>query len=173
MRVRLAAPPLFPGPAVLAVATLLGVVACALLPENGRDPVPLPSGARMESSAEELHLRRLNQHRAEENLSPLERLDCLDQVARDWTARMAADDWFEHNPELVDEVSRACSPRVWRRVGENIAVGPDADRMFDGWLDSPGHRANIENEAFRHVGIAAVRAGDGRLWSTHVFARFL
>ncbi len=42
-------------------------------------------------------------------------------------------------------------------AGENLAVGFDeSDAVNQGWLDSPGHKANILSEKFTEIGIAAV-----------------
>ncbi len=43
---------------------------------------------------------------------------------------------------------------TYRLAGENIAAGyqtPSA--VLEGWLGSPGHRANIENCGFTHHGV--------------------
>lgn len=43
----------------------------------------------------------------------------------------------------------------WRRVGENIAFGQRSPReAVEGWLDSPGHCANIMNRGFTEMGAA-------------------
>jgi uncharacterized protein YkwD len=42
-------------------------------------------------------------------------------------------------------------------VGENLAEGDftsDAD-LVKGWMDSPGHRANILNTKYEEIGIAS------------------
>lgn len=51
----------------------------------------------------------------------------------------------------------------WRAYGENIAEGyatPQA--VFQGWLNSSGHRANIENPIYRDVGFGLA----GKFWTT-------
>jgi uncharacterized protein YkwD len=41
-----------------------------------------------------------------------------------------------------------------RGVGENIARGyPTASAVVDGWMSSSGHRANIQNCAWRYTGV--------------------
>ena len=40
--------------------------------------------------------------------------------------------------------------------------------VVQGWLRSPGHRANILHEQFRLVGVAAVKR-KGRWWAAQVF----
>jgi len=42
-----------------------------------------------------------------------------------------------------------------RLTGENIALGPEsAEEVVDGWLDSPGHCANIMDPRFQDIGVA-------------------
>jgi uncharacterized protein YkwD len=56
---------------------------------------------------------------------------------------------------------------VW---AENIARGqPTPPAVVDGWMNSPGHRANILNCRLTMVGIGVVR-GAGGPWWTQVFA---
>jgi uncharacterized protein YkwD len=45
-----------------------------------------------------------------------------------------------------------------RLTGENIAFGPEsAEEVVAGWLDSPGHCANIMDPRFREMGVAVVQ----------------
>ena len=40
--------------------------------------------------------------------------------------------------------------------GENIAFGQtDANDVMNAWLNSPGHKANIEQPSFRSIGVGA------------------
>jgi uncharacterized protein YkwD len=57
----------------------------------------------------------------------------------------------------------------WRTVGENIAYGGNNSSIFQGLSNSPGHYANMTNPSFTHVGIGAVLAPSGLLWTAHVF----
>ncbi len=50
-------------------------------------------------------------------------------------------------------------------VAENIAMGQqDQYEVLNTWMRSPGHRANILNGAFRRIGVAAYRIGEGRIF---------
>ena len=54
--------------------------------------------------------------------------------------------------------------------GENIAYGyTSADAVMQGWLNSPGHRANIENPSYRAIGVGAAASSAGRLYWTQEF----
>ena len=55
-------------------------------------------------------------------------------------------------------------------LGENVAVGyPTAEAVMAGWMNSPGHRANILNCAARAMGVGVATGADGRLYWTQVF----
>ena len=42
----------------------------------------------------------------------------------------------------------------YRTCGENIAAGsPTPERVVEQWMNSPGHRANILNGAFKYLGL--------------------
>ena len=58
-----------------------------------------------------------------------------------------------------------------RLTGENIAFGPEsAEEAVAGWLDSPGHCANIMDPRFQHIGVAlATGRGRGRIYWVQEF----
>jgi uncharacterized protein YkwD len=50
-------------------------------------------------------------------------------------------------------------------VAENIAMGqPDSASVVQCWMNSPGHRANILNQSYRRIGVAAYRTPDGTIF---------
>lgn len=50
-------------------------------------------------------------------------------------------------------------------AGENIAYGYRTPQdVFQGWLNSPGHRKNIENASYRVLGVGAAVNDDGRIY---------
>ncbi|MGE3610859.1 MAG: CAP domain-containing protein [Bacteriovoracaceae bacterium] len=54
--------------------------------------------------------------------------------------------------------------------GENVAMGQrSAKAVFDSWMNSPGHRANIENSRYTHSGFGFEKNMDGRYYWTHLF----
>ena len=52
-------------------------------------------------------------------------------------------------------------------AGENIAAGySNPDWVMEGWMNSPGHRANILTEGFKHIGVGYTAGGDyGHYWT--------
>jgi uncharacterized protein YkwD len=56
----------------------------------------------------------------------------------------------------------------WTVAGENVGAGLSMRGLYDAFMDSDGHRANILERRFRRVGIG-VYAHDGFLWVTMIF----
>lgn len=107
--------------------------------------------------------------------APLTLSALLNRAALIQAQDMAAHKNFEH----VGTDSSTPSQRVtrvgyrWRSVAENIALGPTtASLVIEGWLNSPGHCANIMNAASTEMGIAfAVDAQPhGGIYWSQVFA---
>lgn len=56
-------------------------------------------------------------------------------------------------------------------IGENVASGPmTAREVVDGWLNSPGHKKNIEGN-FTLTGIGYARDKKGDIYFTQIFSR--
>jgi uncharacterized protein YkwD len=110
----------------------------------------------------------VNAHRAQLGLTPLLVSPTLTATAQ-WKARnMAALGYLDHDDpapdaRTADERVAACGYHStgW---GENIAFGySTAQAVFDAWLDSPEHRANIERPDYRATGVGA--AGAPTYWA--------
>ena len=107
---------------------------------------------------------------ARENYPPSAALiisDRLHQAARAHAQDMARREYFEHESpdgsQPRDRVRRA--GYAYRLVGENIAFGPvSAEEVVAGWLNSPGHCANIMDSRFRDMGVAVARARKPGHW---------
>jgi uncharacterized protein YkwD len=88
---------------------------------------------------------------------PLRASRQLNAAAADHARDMARKNYFDHRgrdgSQPKDRVLRAgYEPRL---SGENIAFGPEtAEEVVAGWLDSPGHCANIMEPKFEHIGVA-------------------
>ena len=54
----------------------------------------------------------------------------------------------------------------YRTAGENIAYGQRSpEEVVNGWMNSPGHRANILNGSFGKIGIGVYQSGGVIYWS--------
>jgi len=119
----------------------------------------------------------VNQHRAARGLVQLQVSVPLTNSAI-WKSRhMARYEYMGHNDPAppvargVGERLLACGyPANSAGWGENIAYGyPTADAVMQGWLNSAGHRGNIENASFRAIGVGAATSSDGSLFWTQQF----
>jgi uncharacterized protein YkwD len=104
----------------------------------------------------------LNFERAQAGLPPLVENGLLDRAAERHSADMVARRFFEHvSPDGVTPESRIAAagyvPGPLGTTGENIAWGDGGvaspASIVDGWMHSPGHRANILRPTYREVGI--------------------
>jgi uncharacterized protein YkwD len=87
---------------------------------------------------------------------PLKISTSLTDAAENHARDMAKRKYFEHRgrdgSQPKDRVLRAGYQS--RLTGENIALGPQsAEEVVAGWLDSPGHCANIMDSRFVDIGV--------------------
>jgi uncharacterized protein YkwD len=88
---------------------------------------------------------------------------------------MAAQSRFAHEGADGSTAGQRVARTGYRAalVGENIAAGPtSASEVVKGWLESPGHCANLMDARFTEMGLAYAvdaRSTSGIYW-TQVFA---
>ncbi|MFH8283372.1 CAP domain-containing protein [Streptomyces antibioticus] len=113
-----------------------------------------------------------NRERAAAGLRPLAVDARLTTAAQAHCADMVARRFYSHtSPEggqPWDRTAAAGSPL--RTVGENIACGQrTAAEVVEGWMNSPGHRANILKPAFTHIGVGFAGGGPSGTYWTQLF----
>ncbi len=82
--------------------------------------------------------------------------------------------FFAHeNPDGAQVWDRAVATGyAYRKVAENIAAGqPTAADVVRGWMDSPGHRANILDAELTQIGVGRATGGSYGVYWTQVFGR--
>lgn len=134
---------------------------------------PAPSGSTGSSSAataEAAVLSLVNEERAKVGCSPVRADAALAKLAGDFSADMAARDFFDHtDPDGLTPWDRAAQAGVESLGGENIARGQaDAAAVMTSWMNSDGHRANILNCDYKTLGVG-VHLGAGGPWWTQDF----
>lgn len=164
-------------------ATVLGALAgAALLVPAGASAATCSGANRSVASQGTAKAERavrclVNQRRAAGGLRALGYDGRAARAAQRHTDDMVRRRYFDH----VSPGGSTISDRVnatgmkWRTIGENIAVGQRTPAaVVRGWMNSPGHRANIMNASFTVLGVGASRRGtrgySGPTW-TQVFAR--
>lgn len=119
--------------------------------------------------AEEI-LNIVNTHRQNIGQAPLVSNDLATQLAVEHTEYMISindinHDNFDQRANKLSDAENATS------MGENVAVRySTATAVVQGWLDSDGHRKNIEGN-YTHTGIAVVKDSEGIRYFTQIFYR--
>ncbi len=101
------------------------------------------------------------------------RLSRAAQIQAEQTARVGRlDHVLTDAPYPRPEDRLAAAGYAWQAYGENLASGyPDARSVVEGWMDSPGHRANIVGTAFTQIGAGHAFDAAGRPYYVQVFGR--
>lgn len=141
------------------------IVAPALKPFSAVNPfAPLP---------EQQFLVLINRERRAAGLEDLQLDAPLSRVAASHSRDMIANGFFGHvSPDsgtLSDRLGKAGI--IFQAAGENLAMAQNVAEANAALFESPGHRANLLNPEFTHVGIGRVRRADGTLFVTQVFSR--
>ncbi|MDQ0159783.1 CAP domain-containing protein [Alkalibacillus salilacus] len=119
-------------------------------------------------SFEEQVVNLVNEEREKRGLQPLTRSQELSNVARDKSQDMANQGYFSHqSPTYGSPFDMMSDYGIdYRRAGENIAQGQRSpESVMQGWMNSEGHRENILNDQFTHIGVGYVESQGTTYWT--------
>ncbi len=115
-------------------------------------------------------LELINNYRVGMDLAPLNNLNIIKSVAFTHTDYMVSvnqvnhDNFFQRKSSLVKNASA-------KEVTENVAYAySSAESVVNAWLNSPGHKANIEGD-FTDFDISAEKNSDGKWYFTNIFIK--
>jgi uncharacterized protein YkwD len=172
MRRRSRTPLAFGALLALVAATVVSLVASAPAATNCS---PTASWGTNRADLASQVVTLVNQYRAGKGLSQLSISAPLTNSSVWKSMHMAGYGYFDHN-DPAPPVSRSAFQRArdcdytgsgW---GENIAWGyATPQSVMTGWLNSPGHRANIENASYRSIGVGVAANASGQLYWTQNF----
>ncbi len=114
----------------------------------------------------------VNQERAKAGLQPLVAKADLNKVAQLKAEDMAKNNYFSHtSPTYGSPFDMMKQFGIsYTRAGENIAMGyRTPESVMEGWMNSPGHKANILNKDFTEIGVGFT--ADGYYWVQHFVRR--
>lgn len=140
----------------------------------GENAVGQGTPARLDLNNDEDALVALtNAERKRASLAHLIPNPALMRMAREQSKSMARLQQLSHSIE-----GRSFSVRLTESgyqsmaAGENVAEGQvNAAEAVQDWMHSPGHRTNIMNGQYSHIGVAVSVSKSGRRFYTQVFAR--
>ncbi|WP_345558992.1 CAP domain-containing protein [Streptomonospora halophila] len=114
-----------------------------------------PDGGSQPSTLAQQVVSIANDRRAEAGCGPLQVDPRLTAASEAHSRDMAERDYMAHeNPDGEGPAERAEDAGYGSWSGENVAAGyTSAESVMEGWMDSPGHRANILNCDNTEVGV--------------------
>ena len=126
--------------------------------------IPIPDSAALAYEKEVIAL--VNKERRLAGLKDLTYDWQLSRVARYKSEDMRDKGYFSHtSPTYGSPFQMMKSFGIsYRSAGENIAKGQKTPaEVVNAWMNSSGHRANILNSSFTHIGVGYV--ADGKYWT--------
>lgn len=107
-----------------------------------------------------------NVERQKAGLAALKSDKALMGAAREKSLDMQKNKYFSHtSPTFGSPFDRMKALGIkYSAAGENIAMGQKTpEEVVKGWMNSPGHRANIMSTSFTHIGVGY--AANGNYWT--------
>jgi len=115
-------------------------------------------------------LELINNHRLSKGLTPLRNMDIIKSQAYNHTDYMiehnqvSHDNFYERKNYLMNNTGA-------KSVSENVAYGfTSAESVVNAWLNSEGHKENIEGN-FSDFDISAERNAEGKWYYTNIFIK--
>ena len=111
-------------------------------------------------------VRLVNVERTKNGLKPLTYDWELSRVARIKSQDMRDNKYFSHTSPTYGSPFQMMKDFgiTYRSAGENIARGQATPQsVVNAWMNSSGHRANILNSSFTHIGVGYV--ANGKYWT--------
>lgn len=129
------------------------------------------TGSTTLSAQGQAMVNSINQERAAAGLAPLQVNLSLVEVAQLKANDMKTNGYFSHNsPTYGSPFDMMRSAGIsFRGAAENIAINSSVDGAMAAFMSSDGHRRNILNPAFTHVGIGVVQSSYGTYY-VQIFA---
>ncbi len=124
--------------------------------------INIPSVSSTVISFESEVVRLVNAERSKTGLAPLTQDWQLSRVARYKSQDMKDLGYFSHtSPTYGSPFEMMKSFGItYSTAGENIAKGYSTpEDVVKAWMNSPGHRANILNSSYTHIGVGYVAQG--------------
>lgn len=119
-----------------------------------------------QASVEQEVVKLVNAERAKAGLPALKEDWELSRVAKYKSQDMHDKNYFDHtSPSYGSPFAMMKKFGItYKAAGENIAKGQkSASEVVNAWMNSEGHRANILNKSYTHIGVGFVK--DGNYWS--------
>ncbi len=134
-------------------------------------PAPIPTSSPYRTLEQDA-FNRINVYRQSKDLSPLVWNEEIASVARTHSIEMANGSVAFGHDGFSDRAKALQQKMSLRGLAENVAYNdyPDpAHTSVNGWIESTGHRTNIENAAYTLTGMGVAKSSDGAYYFTQLF----
>lgn len=151
--------------AVAAVAPMIGALAPQVMSTPAAASEQTVNSVRL-NGFEAALAARINDVRRANGLRALVVVPGATDVARRWAWHLARAQALSHNPNLVSALEHAGSS-AWTSIAENVGEGSSVspESLFQAYMASPPHRANILDAGARYLGVGVVERS-GVAWNT-------
>ncbi|SDS28700.1 Cysteine-rich secretory protein family protein [Formosa sp. Hel1_31_208] len=156
-------------PIMVLVALLTFSCSTEKFPDETINSMSLPSAPSAKAIEIEI-LELINAHRITEGLTPLNNHDVIKSVAFTHTDYMVEvdnvshDNFFQRKNSLIENTSAI-------NVSENVAYAfSSAESVVNAWLNSDGHRENIEGD-YTDFDVSAEQNAEGKWYFTNIFIK--
>ena len=110
----------------------------------------------------------VNEHRIDLDKKALKLNSFANTLAKEHTLYMIDEKKISHD-NFDERFEKLSSTEKAFKLGENVASGQEtAQSVMNSWLNSNGHRKNIEGD-FTHIGISAIKNKSGIYYYTQLF----
>lgn len=126
-------------------------------------PTPTEQVTSTLSAYEQKVVDLTNQERAKNGLAALKVDAALSKMAREKSRDMSANGYFSHTSPTYGSPFDMMKQYgiTYRAAGENIAMGQRShEEVVNAWMNSEGHRKNILNPNFTHIGVGHIAQGN-------------
>ncbi len=135
-------------------------------PSQPTAPAEQQQSVSQVSAFEQKVVELTNQERSKYGVPALKHDVELSKVARVKSSDMKAKGYFAHNSPTHGSPFDMMKQFgiTYRSAGENIAMGQRSpEEVVKAWMNSEGHRKNILNSSFTHIGVGYV--AEGNYWT--------
>jgi uncharacterized protein YkwD len=151
--------------------------------KSSTSPSALKHPIEYKSDIENEILELVNQERAKVGAKPLVMNETLRNMARYKSNDMLQYDYFDHTSPNIGSLTDLSKKfgYSYTAIGENIWMSKasstsylrqntTAAKIMEGWMNSPGHKANILNNTYGKIGVGVTLSTDGFSHATQEFS---
>ncbi len=155
---------------------VLTIVALSLIAATELDCRDRYSKGDIRHLDENRMLELVNKERLKRGLDTLAWNGELTRVARGHATDMFKNDFFDHKSATdgSEPAHRIARSAIYAsKTAENIALDRNVDNAHQGLMNSPGHRKNILDPEFTHIGIGIIDGGLKGIYVCQNFAKLI